>query len=777
MKRTALSILFVAIFSQLISFSQSVYIEPIKFDYSDVVNLDDNMYLLANKGFINRYDINSQELEKIKVFNSGNVIKLYRIDNTLYAFNDLGDMGISNDNAKSWQIKRINDVNAYCVIQDSNYFYVRDSLKIFKIDENGNKLREFQLNSPKLNRLNEVFTPNYLYSMCIFHNNIAIETDSSKILFMSKDLVLQDSIEMSKSEVYLTDSLLYSSGYRIVSYGNYLYVTMYQRSNSSASYTSIYRCDASNNISLIKRVNSYHLRIKVIENKIHYIDFYGDNELYVDYNRLSSKDLTGNFFSNRPYTFFNDYYMIDNDIYLAGKGGIFEKFNQIDSTLYVINEQYWISEEQPPFVLNDSTLIFFSGSNYYAISYMMPYFYISKNNGTYQSTIFINNPDFNDSLYRTRFFIMDYDKEESNFYLIGKYDYKQNPAYAIFYSADTLQTLNFTITNGEFPTNFVWYPSFALEFDFLSTSHNISYANPTIKSVDTLKYYIQTGRTYQQKDYTGFTITNNQYFPIASFVDSGYVLDYVYLKDTNSFVIHCANTSDSGQSEVRYTTNHGASWEYVHKYAKKDTLLKKYDIEFQGKNYLILFHFDGYVANTKMYMDVVDPENYEWRRLREWDLTKENKYFNSRFGLCSDENIINFAIGDTLYTITDIYDQSSWQYKILPDSGAMGDPIVRYENKFIAKYWDKNNYIYGYGLSVIGFDDTLGVNDYAIERKNYFYSYPPYPLPAGEVVQAKIFWDLALDINTADIKVYDVYGKEISDGKDIIIIPETGWSG
>ncbi|GEM_PF-3214820 len=70
-----------------------------------------------------------------------------------------------------------------------------------------------------------------------------------------------------------------------------------------------------------------------------------------------------------------------------------------------------------------------------------------------------------------------------------------------------------------------------------------------------------------------------------------------------------------------------------------------------------------------------------------------------------------------------------------------------------------------------------GVNDYSIERKNYFYSYPPYPLPAGEVVQAKIFWDIALDINTANIKVYDVYGKEISDGKDIEIIPESGWSG
>ena len=82
--------------------------------------------------------------------------------------------------------------------------------------------------------------------------------------------------------------------------------------------------------------------------------------------------------------------------------------------------------------------------------------------------------------------------------------------------------------------------------------------------------------------------------------------------------------------------------------------------------------------------------------------------------------------------------------------------------------------MYRLKLSDVG---ILDVNDYAIERKNYFYSYPPYPLPAGEVVQAKIFWDLALDINTAEIKVYDVYGKEISDGRDITIIPETGWSG
>jgi len=82
--------------------------------------------------------------------------------------------------------------------------------------------------------------------------------------------------------------------------------------------------------------------------------------------------------------------------------------------------------------------------------------------------------------------------------------------------------------------------------------------------------------------------------------------------------------------------------------------------------------------------------------------------------------------------------------------------------------------MYRLKLSDVG---ILDVNDYEVERKNYFYSDPPYPLPAGELVQARIFWDLRLDINTAEIKVYDIYGKEISDGKDITIVPESGWYG
>jgi hypothetical protein len=49
------------------------------------------------------------------------------------------------------------------------------------------------------------------------------------------------------------------------------------------------------------------------------------------------------------------------------------------------------------------------------------------------------------------------------------------------------------------------------------------------------------------------------------------------------------------------------------------------------------------------------------------------------------------------------------------------------------------------------------------EKKNYLYSFPPYPNPATDVVNATIYWDLALDINLADIKIYDIYGKQVAD--------------
>jgi photosystem II stability/assembly factor-like uncharacterized protein len=64
-----------------------------------------------------------------------------------------------------------------------------------------------------------------------------------------------------------------------------------------------------------------------------------------------------------------------------------------------------------------------------------------------------------------------------------------------------------------------------------------------------------------------------------------------------------------------------------------------------------------------------------------------------------------------------------------------------------------------------------------IEKRNYLYSMQPYPIPATNRVQAEIYWDKALDINQADIKVYNIYGEEINSKDKIKVIPESDWYG
>jgi len=80
--------------------------------------------------------------------------------------------------------------------------------------------------------------------------------------------------------------------------------------------------------------------------------------------------------------------------------------------------------------------------------------------------------------------------------------------------------------------------------------------------------------------------------------------------------------------------------------------------------------------------------------------------------------------------------------------------------------------IYRVPLSDFG---IVGVEE--IERKNYLYNYPPYPIPAEDDVNAMIYWDLALDINSADIKIYDIYGKQVADKSSTTIEEQGGYWG
>jgi photosystem II stability/assembly factor-like uncharacterized protein len=103
-------------------------------------------------------------------------------------------------------------------------------------------------------------------------------------------------------------------------------------------------------------------------------------------------------------------------------------------------------------------------------------------------------------------------------------------------------------------------------------------------------------------------------------------------------------------------------------------------------------------------------------------------------------------------------------------------------NSKVLKLLIQGNYLYAAtsgGMYRVPLSDfgIVSVNDYEIEKRNYLYSMQPYPIPATNRVQAEIYWDKALEINQANIKVYNIYGEEINSKDKIEVIPESDWYG
>ncbi|MCX6146039.1 MAG: hypothetical protein NTW25_02140, partial [Candidatus Kapabacteria bacterium] len=63
------------------------------------------------------------------------------------------------------------------------------------------------------------------------------------------------------------------------------------------------------------------------------------------------------------------------------------------------------------------------------------------------------------------------------------------------------------------------------------------------------------------------------------------------------------------------------------------------------------------------------------------------------------------------------------------------------------------------------------------EDQTYFYSYPPYPIPAMNEIKSLIYWDMSYNIDDSDIGVFDIYGNKIANRDKITINKLNGYSG
>jgi hypothetical protein len=600
---------------------------------------------------------------------------------------------------------------------------------------------------------------------------------------LNKNLELADSIMMSKEiSVISADSLTFNrSHFSLAKDFNSLYISQYFKSPTKKNYSILIKVDSLRKIELFKMDESMFLKHKSIEGEVSSIIY--NTSQFIDTNKFTFCDRIGDAnFKNFNYTayyyrLFNDFYKMGNDYYIVGQSGLIEKVNLENKSVEIINEQTWLSEYFSPIQLNDGTILFKSGSNSKNRSALFPYFYLTRDLKSFWSSLDIRkNPNF-DFVKKARFYDMEYDIYSEHFNFLGQTEYgdwKFNQQDSLLYSTKSFFSLDNKLETFEFrrlepPHKYGEYPptffGFFNLFDFETSQlrKNCDFSDRQIMKLDTFKYWVNYLSYYPvtKKDYTSFTVSDRNYQPIFKYNDSSFAMDFVFLKSFNNFIVHCANTSDSGRSEIRYTTDKGENWNYVHKYEYSDTLQKKYYLKQNNTDYLFLIHFDGLTNLKNMYLDVVDLNSNTWKRLSHWDLKKEtDPIFYTKYGICSHNNVIYLSIGDTLYYINDIYNKQTWKYRVLPDKGNMLDPISIISDKFISNYINKFG---NFGLSIISFTDSTFYSVDEVERKNYLYSYPPYPNPATNEVNAMIYWDLALNINSADIKIYDIYGKQVAD--------------
>jgi hypothetical protein len=636
MKKITCLILILFIILANSSFSESVKIEPIKLNYYNIFKIDSNFIITADKGFIVKYNPKTNQLDKIRVFEkSSKIIKLLQYENKYYIFSELGEVATSEKIEVGWKITKITENKLLSVILWDNKFVVRDSTKIFMIDFNFKESSHYEIMSPNLKQFNTLYTPNYSQSMSIFKSKLYVESDSNKILIFSNELNLVDNLNILKSEAYLSlDSLkYYGSHFSLITDGEYLYLNEFLISQKKLGYSVLYKLKKDGKIEINEINSSQFFRPKIFDNKLHKITYsndYIDTNLFTFSSRVGDANFKNWSYVDFYYRLFNDYYLDSNYIYLVGHGGVVQRIDVQSNKIEVLSEELFINEQFSPIRLNNGEYLLRTGANSNSFSSLRLFFYKTKDFKLFNSISKISDNlhinDFND----VRFYDFEYDKVQNTVKLLGQIgssDFVFNKADSLVYSTKCIffldpqiGTFEYKRLESPFGINDEYPPTFKLnviEFQSNYSRENCDFSNSTVRKYDTLNYWVNHYAYYPftKKDYTSFTIADNNYKPLSYYKDSSYVIDFVYLFDTKSFLLHCSNTSDSARSEIKYTKDNGVIWEYLHRYEITDTLIKKAHFQFKDRNYLFLMHFDGLTKKSRMYFDVVDINLSKWYRL------------------------------------------------------------------------------------------------------------------------------------------------------------------
>ena len=702
---------------------------------------------------------NSISWDKVSIFDRGNIVKVFLTEKTIYSFNDCGDYALSTDNGKTWKVSSFISDSVFAVIKYSEGYFVRAKHQLMLLDHNLKIKNSYNLfynpvwlNWNPNNRLyrNSIAYLNGKFiavADSINKNNIA---NSTILLLFNDNLTLIDTIIPSKLGLCQN---CYSS-YQILTDSLYLYFNLENK---------IYRTNDYKNWELIQEVsNSNFAQYKLFDSKLFFynIGWWLSDKLQIqlfqsNYPDSANKVLEIINTQNSSKRYVNDFVINNNKAIFVGNNNFILAINLNDSVTSFYSDYNVVSPYTIPDRINDSTFIFVARQ---ANGVPVSYIYLSKDKGiTFFPTLDTTNYFLND-FKRPYGYLFNYvDVEMKKIYFIGSNDWYTFKDRGAFISDDLGKTFKFK------------------HLDIPSNNNRLSKRIPNIQKVG--QNFVFSVNTRGNKDYSfTYTISSNME-KLSTFIDSNLVINYVFSKDTNTFLYHCINTTDT-TNEIKYTSDKGKNWEIIKKYSKQDSLLYDKEISFKNKTYLILVSVSK--IDSVIAIDAVDLYNryvntiYTCKaRYYSWS----NKlYVEESIGICSDSNYIYLANSDTLFYISNIYDFSKSQYHLLPSKGKIYRTFSKFNNGFYAWYEDslRSKALYWIDISST---PTSVIETPKIEDDNYLYFYPPFPLPSHGYVRALVYWDLNSNTDDFIITIFNINGIKVAGNGDIAFEKISKYSG
>jgi hypothetical protein len=687
--------------------------------------------------------------EQKRIFIGGEIINVFIDNENMTAFNNSGEIAISNNTGGNWSIAKKLEDSVLAVVKHTDGYFIRMRNKLMTISNQFEKLNEIQVESKVLAQKGIYYFPTYNKSILFSDNKFVAEFDSSVFIRFDKYLVPIDTLKLLEKVNFGN----YLSGYRIFAESNNMYLK-YSYSLSGSIYSSVFKTTDFKNIEKVADSLSAENFYSISNGKVYSLGVIPNKKLK-DTTKLTDREIN---------LLYKESIVANDKLYILGDYKILTTLNLKDSTIRGISD-FSRASFRVPDQINDSSYLFYSIPE--------PSIYKTENNGlTIAPSIDISGVSH---LYKFHFFNLSnnyYDIESDKLYCFGVGNWTNQAL--MLTSNDRGRTFDSTILEG---VNFKEKGELQIYYKNAFRNYNNNIQKREDDFIMSVGYW---STPISLTIFSSIITINTKGELIKNIMDSNIVYNHVYSKDINTYLVHSCNIIDS-TSQIIYSNNGGKSWDIIHKYPLNEIIGEVFNIEVKGRKYLALTHFDysKYPTSNIAFLDVVDIETNEYFRLMKWDVDDILEYGLYGLAITSDSGKAYISFQDSLFVTDDLFNKTNWRYFLLPEDGRVITPLKKFGNKFYCRYKDNNTpytnntfWLQPLDSIISGLENTKNV-----EEVTYLYTMPPYPNPTRSEVTAKFYWDSRIDIDNSEIAVFDLNGNKVSGKENLILEKLNEWSG